>query len=65
MKKRLLAFLVTVFTLICMALPAYAEEGDSTTTSPRRLDVHLVQVSLRDSGNTVHQKNLYDGSSFF
>lgn len=30
MKKRLLAFLVTVFTLICMALPAYAEEGAGT-----------------------------------
>lgn len=65
MKKRLLAFLVTVFTLICMALPAYAEEGTATPPSPRRLDVQLVQVSLRDSGNTVHQNNLYDGSSFF
>ena len=54
MKKRLLAFLVTVFTLICMALPAYAEEGAGTPPSPRRLDVQLVQVSLRDSGNTVH-----------
>ena len=64
-KKRLLAFLVTVFTLICMALPAYAEETEATTPSPRRLDVQLVQVSLRDSGNTVHQNNLYDGSSFF
>lgn len=30
MKKRLLAFLVTVFTLICMALPAYAEEAEVT-----------------------------------
>ena len=65
MKKRLLAFLVTAFTLICMALPAYAEEAEATTPSPRRLDVQLVQVSLRDSGNTVHQNNLYDGSSFF
>ena len=65
MKKRLLAFLVTVFTLICMALPAYAEETEATTPSPRRLDVQLVQVSLRDSGNAVHQNNLYDGSSFF
>lgn len=65
MKKRLLAFLVTVFTLICMTLPAYAEEGAGTTPSPRRLDVQLVQVSLRDSGNAVHQNNLYDGSSFF
>lgn len=65
MKKRLLAFLVTVFTLICMALPAYAEEAEVTPPSPRRLDVQLVQVSLRDSGNAVHQNNLYDGSSFF
>ena len=24
-----------------------------------------MQVSLRDSGNAVHQNNLYDGSSFF
>ena len=45
---------------VCMAIPTHAEE-----TSPRRLDVQLVQVSLRDSGNTVHQNNLYDGSSFF
>lgn len=30
MKKRLLAFLVTVFTLICMALPAFAEETEVT-----------------------------------
>lgn len=45
---------------ICMAIPTHAEE-----TSPRRLDVQLVQVSLRDSGNQVHQNNLYDGSSFF
>jgi surface repeat SSSPR-51 protein len=45
---------------ICIAIPTYAEE-----TTPRRLDVQLVQVSLRDSGNQVHQNNLYDGSSFF
>lgn len=45
---------------ICIGIPAHAEE-----TSPRRLDVQLVQVSLRDSGNQVHQNNLYDGSSFF
>lgn len=45
---------------ICMAIPSHAEE-----TTPRRLDVQLVQVSLRDSGNQVHQNNLYDGSSFF
>lgn len=43
-----------------MGIPAHAEE-----TTPRRLDVQLVQVSLRDSGNQVHQSNLYDGSSFF
>ena len=43
-----------------MAIPTHAEEN-----TPRRLDVQLVQVSLRDSGNTVHQNNLYDGSSFF
>lgn len=30
MKKRLLAFVVTMFTLICMALPAYAEEAEVT-----------------------------------
>lgn len=65
MKKKLLAFITVVFTLICMALPAYAEEAEVTPPSPRRLDVQLVQVSLRDSGNTVHQNNLYDGSSFF
>ena len=41
MKKKLLVFLVTVFTLICMALPAYAEEAEATTPSPRRLDVQL------------------------
>lgn len=45
---------------VCMAIPACAEEN-----TPRRLDVQLVQVSLRDSGNQVHQNNLYDGSSFF
>ena len=43
-----------------MAIPTHAEEN-----TPRRLDVQLVQVSLRDSGNQVHQNNLYDGSSFF
>lgn len=58
--KKLLTFLTMLFMTICMAIPAYAEE-----TSPRRLDVQLVQVSLRDSGNQVHQNNLYDGSSFF
>ena len=58
--KKLLTFVTIVFTLICMAISTHAEE-----TSPRRLDVQLVQVSLRDSGNTVHQNNLYDGSSFF
>ena len=63
--KKILTFVTVVFTLICMALPAFAEEAESTTPSPRRLDVQLVQVSLRDSGNTVHQNNLYDGSSFF
>lgn len=30
MKKRLLAFITVVFTLICMALPAYAEEAEVT-----------------------------------
>ena len=30
MKKRLLAFITVVFTLICMALPAYAEETEVT-----------------------------------
>lgn len=63
--KKILTFVTVVFTLICMALPAFAEEAESTTPSPRRLDVQLVQVSLRDSGNTVHQNNLYDGSSSF
>ena len=58
--KRLLTFITMLFMTICMGIPAYAEE-----TSPRRLDVQLVQVSLRDSGNQVHQNNLYDGSSFF
>ena len=45
---------------VCLAIPSHAEE-----TTPRRLDVQLVQVSLRDSGNQVHQNNLFDGSSFF
>ena len=30
MKKRLLAFITVVFTLICMALPAFAEEAEVT-----------------------------------
>ena len=58
--KRILTFITMLFMAICMGIPAHAEE-----TSPRRLDVQLVQVSLRDSGNQVHQNNLYDGSSFF
>ena len=58
--RKLLTFITMLFMTVCMAIPAYAEE-----TSPRRLDVQLVQVSLRDSGNQVHQNNLYDGSSFF
>lgn len=58
--KRLLTLVTMLFMTICMAIPSHAEE-----TTPRRLDVQLVQVSLRDSGNQVHQNNLYDGSSFF
>lgn len=58
--KKLLTFITMLFMTICMGIPAHAEE-----TTPRRLDVQLVQVSLRDSGNQVHQNNLYDGSSFF
>lgn len=58
--RKLLTFITMLFVTICMATPSHAEE-----TSPRRLDVQLVQVSLRDSGNQVHQNNLYDGSSFF
>lgn len=58
--KRLLTLVTMLFMTICMAIPTQAEE-----TTPRRLDVQLVQVSLRDSGNQVHQNNLYDGSSFF
>lgn len=58
--KRLLTFITMLFMTICMAIPSHAEEN-----TPRRLDVQLVQVSLRDSGNQVHQNNLYDGSSFF
>ena len=58
--KRLLTLVTMLFMAICMAIPTQAEE-----TTPRRLDVQLVQVSLRDSGNQVHQNNLYDGSSFF
>lgn len=58
--KKLLTFITMLFMTVCLAIPSYAEE-----TSPRRLDVQLVQVSLRDSSNQVHQNNLYDGSSFF
>ena len=58
--RKLFTFLTMLFMTICIAIPTYAEE-----TTPRRLDVQLVQVSLRDSGNQVHQNNLYDGSSFF
>lgn len=58
--KKLLTFITTLFMTVCLAIPSYAEEN-----TPRRLDVQLVQVSLRDSGNQVHQNNLYDGSSFF
>lgn len=58
--RKLLTFITMLFMTVCMAIPTHAEE-----TSPRRLDVQLVQVSLRDSGNQVHQNNLYDGSSFF
>ena len=58
--KRIFKFMVMLFMTICMAIPTHAEEN-----TPRRLDVQLVQVSLRDSGNQVHQNNLYDGSSFF
>ena len=58
--KKLLTFITMLFMTICMATPLHAEEN-----TPRRLDVQLVQVSLRDSGNQVHQNNLYDGSSFF
>lgn len=58
--KKLLTFITMLFMTVCMAIQSHAEE-----TTPRRLDVQLVQVSLRDSGNQVHQNNLYDGSSFF
>lgn len=58
--KKIFSFMVMLFMTICMAIPSHAEEN-----TPRRLDVQLVQVSLRDSGNQVHQNNLYDGSSFF
>lgn len=58
--KRLLTLVISLFITICMGIPAYAEEN-----TPRRLDVQLVQVSLRDSANQVHQNNLYNGSSFF
>lgn len=58
--RRLLTLVITMLITICIGIPAYAEEN-----TPRRLDVQLVQVSLRDSANQVHQNNLYDGSSFF
>lgn len=58
--KKIFSFMVMLFMTIYMAIPSHAEEN-----TPRRLDVQLVQVSLRDSGNQVHQNNLYDGSSFF
>ena len=58
--RKLLTFITMLFMTICMAIPSHAEEN-----TPRRLDVQLVQVSLRDSGNQVHQNNLFDGSSFF
>lgn len=58
--KKLVLLLALWLMTVCLAIPSHAEE-----TSPRRLDVQLVQVSLRDSGNQVHQNNLYDGSSFF
>lgn len=58
--KKLLTFITMLFITVCIAIPTHAEEN-----TPRRLDVQLVQVSLRDSGNQVHQNNLYDGSSFF
>ena len=60
MRKKIFSFIVMLFSIIYMVIPVRAEES-----SPRRLDVQLVQVSLRDSGNTTHQSNLYDGSSFF
>lgn len=58
--RKIFNFMVMLFMTICMAIPSHAEEN-----TPRRLDVQLAQVSLRDSGNQVHQSNLYDGSSFF
>ena len=58
--RKIFNLVVMLFMTICMAIPSHAEEN-----TPRRLDVQLVQVSLRDSGNQVHQNNLYDGSSFF
>lgn len=60
MKRLLTAVLALFMTIMYSALPTHAEDN-----TPRRLDVQLVQVSLRDSGNQVHQNNLYDGSSFF
>lgn len=58
--RKIFNLVVMLFMTVCMAIPSHAEEN-----TPRRLDVQLVQVSLRDSGNQVHQNNLYDGSSFF
>lgn len=58
--RKLLTLITMLFMTVCLGIPVHAEE-----TTPRRLDVQLVQVSLRDSGNQVHQNNLYDGSSFF
>ena len=58
--RKIFNLVVMLFMTICMAISSHAEEN-----TPRRLDVQLVQVSLRDSGNQVHQNNLYDGSSFF
>lgn len=58
--RKIFNLVVMLFMTVCLAIPSHAEE-----TTPRRLDVQLVQVSLRDSGNQVHQNNLFDGSSFF
>lgn len=58
--RKLLTLITMLFMTVCLGVPVHAEE-----TTPRRLDVQLVQVSLRDSGNQVHQNNLFDGSSFF
>lgn len=58
--NKLAPLLMMLFMVVYSVLPTHAEDN-----TPRRLDVQLIQVSLRDSGNTVHQNNLYDGSSFF